>query len=333
MTTCLITGGAGFIGSHLAEQLVARHHTVRVLDNLTGGTLANLDRVLPAIDFHLGDVTDPDLVQKVIQGVDFVFHLAAAREPFDVLAHPQSASSPDVIGIHQVLNAARTSRVRRLIYASSLRVYGATDGDLCQEGRALQPSRALTPEGIAKALGEKACVECTRDCGLETVCLRFFHVFGPRQPRGNPYAQVIEKALDAALAGHSPVLDGDGSIAQDLIAVGDAVYANLTALDAPRVSGKAYNIGRGLPTTGLDVVAALNATLATHIEPTFTVARPLIDLDNRADISRAEAELGYCPGEDLKRGLRLCVEDRVRRTGPPHLGRFAVARKPLPTNK
>jgi UDP-glucose 4-epimerase len=319
MATCLVTGGAGFIGSTLVEQLLARHNTVRVLDNLTGTNLVNLCRVLHAIEFYPGDVADLALVRKVTQGVDFVFHLAAAQAPTEVHA--------DALGARHVLHAARAARVRRVIYASSLRVYGPTEGAVCHEDEALPPPQALPPEGAAKGLGERACVDYTREYGLETVRLRYFNVFGPRQPRHSPYARVVSETLEAMLAGRSPVLAGDGRVAQDLVSVGDVVHATLSAVEAPRVAGKAYNIGRGLPTTALDVVAALNSILSTRIKPTFTVARSLNDLDNRADISRAEAELGYCPGEDLERGLRSCVETLAPRTGRPHLGRWSAAAK------
>jgi UDP-glucose 4-epimerase len=333
MINCLVTGGAGFIGSHLVEHLLARNHRVRVLDNLMGGTIDNLSRVAPAIEFYQGDLADLDLVRRVMQGVEFVFHLAAAPEPFQRLAHFGPAIQADVVGTQHLLSAACEVHVRRLIYASSLRVYGPTSGAICLENPAPQPLEALSPEGITKALGEKACVDCTRDYGLETVRLRYFNVFGSRQPPQSPYAAVVAQALEAMLAGRSPVLDGDGFTPLDLVSVGDVVYASLTAMEAPRLSGKAYNIGNGRWTTARDVIAAINAILSTRIEPTFTGPRPLTDLDNRADVARAEAELGFCAGEDLVRGLRSCVQGVHSWSGRPHLGRFDTAAKHNPANE
>jgi UDP-glucose 4-epimerase len=325
MAACLVTGGAGFIGSHLVEQLVARHHAVRVLDNLTGGSLFNLSRVLHAIELYPGDVADLDLLRKVMQGVDFVFHLAAAPGPIGDLPQAGSTVHPDVVGTRNVLHAAAEAGARRVAYASSLLVYGATGGAVCHEERALQPRKTLPVEGEVKALCEKTCVDFTRDHSLETVRLRYFHVFGPRQPRHSPYARVVTTVLDAVVAGHSPVLEGDGRVGQDLVSVGDAVYANLTAIEAPRVSGKAFNVGRGLPVTALDLLAATNTALCTRIEPTFTAGRPLDAFDNLADPSRAEAELGYCAGEDLPRCLRLCVERPASWMRRPLLGHWGTA--------
>jgi UDP-glucose 4-epimerase len=333
MINCLVTGGAGFIGSHLVEHLLARNHRVRVLDNLTGGTIDNLSRVAQAIEFYQGDLADFDLVRRGTQGVEYVFHLAAAPEPFQRLAHFGPAIQADVVGTQHLLRAACEAHVHRLIYASSLRVYGLTSGAICSEHQAPEPLQAISPEGITKSLGEKACVDCTRDFGLETVRLRYFNVFGPRQPRQSPYAAVVPQALEAMLAGRGPVLDGSGFTAMDLISVGDVVYATLTAMESPRLSGKAYNIGNGRWTTARDVVAAINAIISTRIEPTFTGPRPLSDLDNRADISRAEVELGFCAGEDLVRGLRSCVGDLHSWSGRPHLGRFDAAAKHNPPSE
>jgi UDP-glucose 4-epimerase len=332
MTICLVTGGAGFIGSHLVETLQAQGHFVRVLDNLASGKLANLSRVIHAVELYPGDLADLQLVRQVSRGVEVVFHLAALEEPFDTQAHVGGAIHADVATTRNVLQAACEAGVRRLIYTSSLRVYGATSGGICTEGKALQPLKPLGPEGTAKALGERACIEFARDHGLEIVRLRCTHVFGPRQPRNSPYAAVVRQALEAMLAGRSPVLEGDGRIAQDLISVGDVVHAHLIAAAAPRVAGKAYNIGRGRPTSARAIVEKLNAILGTRIEPTCGERRPLTDLDNQVDPSRAEVELGFCAGTDLDRGLRSCVEAFSTWPGRPHLGRFKLAPKQVIEN-
>jgi UDP-glucose 4-epimerase len=367
MSVCLVTGGAGFIGSHLVEALVARHHAVRVLDNCTTGTLANLAGVMNAVELYLGDLADLDFVRRVTSGVEFVFHHAAqtwegaappggagrpALEavPVPLLPtspphHPESFALPeeeaeevcrvkrrtpttaddprdagppgwgpdaDVLGTMHVLTAAREAGVRRVVYASSIRAFGQPSGLPCREE---DPARPLGPYALAKLGGEQACLACTRLHGLETVCLRYGHVFGPRQPAHGPYAAVVREALSAMLAGRPPVLAGDGLRGQDLIFVDDAVHATLLAAWAPRVSGKVYNVARGRPTTPREVVAALNSLLGTQFEPLYVPHDP-DDLDNLASTARAEVDLGFFASTDLEQGLRRCIES-WRQAAPP----------------
>jgi UDP-glucose 4-epimerase len=305
MVVCLVTGGAGFVGSHLVEALLTRDHEVRVLDNLTTGTLSNLASVMPAIEFHPGDLADLDFVRWVTEGAEWVFHQASPEAWPAVFSPNAFASSADVMATCHVLRAACEAKVRRVIYASSLRVYGPTSGDFSREDQTLLP---VAPEGLAKLLGEKACVEYARDHGLETVRLRYFHVFGPRQPSSSPYATSVRQALKAMLAGRRPVFDGDGLGIQDLIDVGDVVHANLLAAQTPRIAGKVFNVGRGRATSARDVVNALNVILKVRSEPVYAGLRSLTDLANLADTLRAEVGLGFCAGVDLKRGLKRCLE-------------------------
>jgi UDP-glucose 4-epimerase len=305
MAVCLVTGGAGFIGSHLVEALLARGHVVRVLDNLATGTLTNLARVMDAIELYLGDVTDRQFVRRVTCGAELVFHHAAPTRWPHTPAGPLAAHGPCAIGTAHVLRAARAARVRRVIYASSFRVYGYPSPVPLGEGDATQP---LDSYGVDKLLGEQACTTCTRLYGLETVRLRYFNVFGPRQLAGGPYATVISRTLGAVLGGRPPLVTGGG--AEDLLYVGDVVHAILLAAEAPRVSGKVYNIARGRRTAARDVVAAINAILGTQIRPAD--APPLVtdEWENVGDTSRAEVELGFCAGTDLQYGLRRCIEAR-----------------------
>jgi UDP-glucose 4-epimerase len=289
------------------EALVANGHAVRVLDNLATGTLANLSRVMGAIELHVGDLADLDFVRGVSRGVELVFHQAAPTQWPYGLGDLVTARYAGAMGTVHVLSAAREANVRRVIYASSFRVYGHPS---CLPVDEEDATVSLDPYGAAKLAGEQACTICTCVYGLETVRLRYFNVFGPRQPAGSPYAALVSQALEAMLAGAAPLVDRDDLGGQDLIYVGDAVHATLLAAEAPRVAGKVYNIGRGRPTAAREVVAALNSILGTQIEPVYTPSRGKDDFDNVANTARAEVELGFCAGTDLEQGLRRCVEER-----------------------
>jgi UDP-glucose 4-epimerase len=316
MAVCLVTGGAGFLGSHLVAALLARGHSVRVLDNFTTGSLLNLARVMEDVELYPGDLAAPDYVRQMMLGVDWVFHHASPSRWPDPLPDPVAARYADAIDTIHVLTAAREAQVRRVIFASSLRVYGSFSPQPITESTPPQP---VGPYSLAKWTGEQACMTCTQLYGVETVRLRYFHVFGLGQTPGSPYARVVAEALDAMLAGRQPVLPGDGMDVQDLIHVDDAVHATLLAAEAPRVSGKVYNVARGRPTTGRAVVETLNKILGTQLEPLSAPARIGDDLNNVADTARAEAELGFCASADLERGLRRCLAAHPGWQGqPPH---------------
>jgi UDP-glucose 4-epimerase len=316
MTVCLVTGGAGFIGSHLVEALLARGHAVRVLDNFSSGTLANLSRVLDAIELYPGDLSDLDFVRERMVGAELVFHLATPNRWPDRLSNPVAARYADALGTIHVLSAARETRVRRVVFASSARVYGPAPGQKLSEVAAPAP---VDPYAVAKWTGEQACITCTQIYGLETVRLRYFNVYGPRQSPVGPYAGLVPRVLKAMLAGQPPVLSGRGLETQDLLCVDDAVHATVLAAEAPRVAGKVYNVARGLPTTGRVVVETVNAILATRIEPTYSAAQPPDDLDNLADTTQAETALGFCASTSLEQGLRRCIEASTSWGGhPPH---------------
>lgn len=323
MAVCLVTGGAGFIGSHLVEALVGRDHAVRVLDNLTTGQLTNLAKVMDAVEVYAGDLADLALVRRVMRGVEVVFHLACSAGALP----PEEAPAADhghAVGTLHVLHAANEARARRVLYASSLWVYGGAAAGPVGEGVALDPQAYA---GRVKLSGEEACRAATRLSGLETVRLRFFHVYGPRQRPGCPYGSPVARALEALAAGAAPRLEGDGTAERDLIYVEDAVHAALLAAEAPRVAGKVYNIGRGHATADRDVVARLAGLVgAGGAEATWVGGRcggagPI------ADVRRAEVELGFCASTDLERGLRGCAEARARATGRPHFhGAWGAAR-------
>jgi UDP-glucose 4-epimerase len=298
------------------EALIARDHVVRVLDNLTTGHMTNLAQVMDLVELYPGDLADLALVRQVMRGVELVFHLActAGNLPLDETPAQDNGSA---VGTLHVLHAALEARVRRVLYASSLWVYGHRTSGPVPEETALDPQ---TYAGRVKLSGEEACRVATRLSGLETVRLRFFHVFGPRQRLRSPYADVVSRTWQAMLNREPVVLAGDGRAERDLIYVEDAVHATMLAAEAPRVAGRVYNIARGRPTTELEVVQALNRILGQQAEPGFTGVPPLLEAGPVADVRRAEIDLGFCASTDLERGLRNLVEGRLPWQRPPHFG-------------
>jgi UDP-glucose 4-epimerase len=309
MAVCLVTGGAGFIGSHLVDALLARGHAVRVLDNFSTGTVANLAQAMDRIELVLGDLTNLDLVRQAVQGVELLFHHAAPVAGAYSALDASAAHHAYMTGTRHVLIAAREAGVRRLVYASSSTVYGRSSLLPLNEESATGP---VSPYAAAKLTGEQDCTAFTGIYGLETVRLRYFNVFGPRQSGSMPYSDTVLQALRAMLAGRHPVVPGDGLEPEDLLSVHDVVHANLLVAEAPRVAGRVYNIGRGRPTTPREVVATLNTILGTRNQPVRGPARARGDYRHLADTSRAETELGFCPSTDLEAGLRLCVDSYTR---------------------
>src|SRR5229473_820047 len=223
MSSCLVTGGAGFIGSHLVDGLLENGHAVRVIDNLSTGNLANLAHVRDRIEMIEGDITNSQTVNSAMHGVDLIFHQAA------LASVPRSVADPTL---------------------------------------------PLSPYAVAKLAAEHYCAAFTEVYGLETVRLRYFNIFGPRQPPDSPYAAVIPLFFEAMLAGRNPVIYGDGQQSRDFTYVADAVQANLRAAKAPKASGKVYNIACGRRTSLLELVAKINALLETNLKPVHQPPRP-----------------------------------------------------------
>ncbi len=260
MTVCLVTGGAGFIGSHLVEALLGRGHTVRVLDNFSTGDPANLAQVREQVRVFDGDITDLTTVQAAVQGVEVVFHQAALASVPRSVADPLATHHACVNGTLHVLLAARDAGVRRVVYAASSSAYGNSERlPKCES----DPTLPLSPYAAAKLAGEQYCAAFSEVYGLETVRLRYFNVFGPRQSPDSPYAAVIPRFIEAMTAGRSPVIHGDGQQSRDFTFVADVVQANLLAAEAPGVSGQVYNIACGRRTSLLELVEHLNALLGT----------------------------------------------------------------------
>jgi UDP-glucose 4-epimerase len=306
MSLCLVTGGAGFIGSHLTEALVAGGYPVRVLDDFSTGDPANLARVRAQIELLEGDVGNFEMVREAMRDVEVVFHQAALPSVPRSVADPLSTHHACATGTLNVLLAAREAEVRRVVYAASSSAYGNSERLPKRES---DPTGPLSPYAVAKLAGEDYCQAFTQVYGLETVRLRYFNVYGPRQSPDSPYAAVIPLFLRAMLAGQSPLIHGDGLQSRDFTFVADAVRANLLAAEAPAgVSGRVYNIACGRRTTLLDLVARINELLGTAIEPAHGPARAGDVRHSQADISAAGADLGYQPQVNVEQGVQLCLE-------------------------
>lgn len=305
MSICLVTGGAGFIGSHLVEALLERGHTVRVLDNFSTGDLANLDGVRDRVHVFDGDITDLESVQTAMEGVEVVFHQAALASVPRSIANPLATHQACVTGTLHVLLAARDAGVRRVVYAASSSAYGGSQKlPKCED----DPTLPLSPYAVAKLAGEQYCAVFAGVYGLETVRLRYFNVFGPRQSPDSPYAAVIPKFIEAMSSGRRPIIHGDGKQSRDFTYVADVVHANLLAAAAPGVRGKVYNIACGRRTSLLELVQYLNNLLGTDLQPEHTDARPGDVRHSLASIDEARDDLGYDPTTDMMTGLHHCLE-------------------------
>lgn len=297
---CLVTGGAGFIGSHLVEGLTKAGRRVRILDNLDTGLRENIDWVRPAPEIMIGDVADGDCVQRAMSGVSRVYHLAALASVQKSVEAPAESHRVCATGTLTVLDAARRAGVRRVVYAASSSAYGMPVNAVQTEADPVMP---LSPYAAAKLAGEMYLEAFASTYGLETVRLRFFNVFGPRQRPDSPYSGVIAIFTALLTAGKTPTVHGDGLQSRDFVFVTDVVQAIMKAGDVPGISGKVFNVGTGKSVTVLDLVAALNRVLGTQLKPVHGPARVGDVRNSRADISRACRELGYAPVVPFEEGL------------------------------
>lgn len=325
MMNCLVTGGAGFIGSHLVEALVRRGDKVRVVDNFRSGIPDNLARVQKDIEFVRTDLSDLRALYELSRGIQVVFHLAVSPiAPYAAtdLIHPGWVYVPELLN---VLIAARVAKVARVVYSSCASVYGQLRTPRARETDPLLP---VSRYGLAKLAGEQHCVGYNVLHGLETVRLRYFTAIGPRQPLVTPHGQEVILILKAMLAGESPVLEDNTS--EDFVSVHDIVHATLLAADAPRVAGKVYNIGSGHAVTRADIVRVANELLGTRITPIYRHPLPPGPLLSTADINRAETELGFCPSVDLRRAMTQLIDFLRHGDLPVHTRLDAPSLQDLP---
>ena len=295
----LVTGGAGFIGSHLVDALVERGDDVVVLDNLATGRAQNVTRQAKFVE---GDVSQPDDVMEAIAGCEVVFHQAALGSVPRSVARPLDTDRANVHGTLTVLAAARETGVQRVVLASSSSVYGGARQVPTPEDLELMPR---SPYAVSKLTGEHYSRVAWELHGLQTVCLRYFNVFGPRQRPDSEYAAVIPRFIDSLLNGLPPEVHGDGLQARDFTFVSDAVQANLCAAEAPAeaCAGKAYNVAHGSPHSLLELLAVLKAELGVDLEPVHVGSRPGDVRLSHADVSAAQRDLGYVPVVSFEEGL------------------------------
>ncbi|MBN1911211.1 MAG: SDR family oxidoreductase [Pirellulales bacterium] len=305
MRTFLVTGGAGFIGSHIAEALVKRGDKVRVIDNLSTGHESNLDAFRDRVEFIEGDVGDSKTIAKAVDGVDCVFHEAALASVPRSVEFPLDTNAHCVTATVTLLDAARRAGVRRVVYAASSSAYGDQPFSSKREIDLPDP---ISPYGAAKLAGEYYCRAFAATYDLETVCLRYFNVFGPRQDPDSPYSAVIPLFITAMLAGKQPTVYGDGLQSRDFTFVANVVHANLLAADAPNVSGRLFNCANGASTDLLTLIAALNRFLGTDVQPQFAPPRIGDVRESMADITQARACLKYEPQVGFEEGLRRSID-------------------------
>jgi UDP-glucose 4-epimerase len=303
--TCLVTGGAGFIGSHLAEALLARGHPVRILDDFSTGYRANIDHLTGRLDLVTGSILDQNVVRQAVVGCSLVFHLAALPSVAKSVEDPLSTHEICTTGTLHMLDAARKAGVRRVIYAGSSSAYGDQPGASRTEDDSLMP---LSPYAAAKLAGEHYASCFTVVYGLETVRLRFFNVFGPKQDPKSPYSGVIALFINAMVEGRTPTIFGDGLQSRDFIYVENVVQALMQAAQAPQAAGKVYNIGHGSSVTLLELVAALNQLLGTNIQPIHGPPRPGDIRFSQADIARARRDFGFDPRITFLEGLKHTLD-------------------------
>lgn len=303
MPKYLITGGAGFIGSHIAATLLKQGESVRVLDNLSTGRQVNVDafKGLPGtVEIVHGDLRDREAMDEAARGIEVVFHQGAIASVPRSIADPVESLECNVNGTQNVLIAARDNGVRRVVFASSSAVYGDTPELPKKED---MPTSPMSPYAVHKLTGELLCSVFTRVYGLETVALRYFNVFGPRQDPASEYAAVIPRFLTMLLEKKRPVIFGDGEQTRDFIYIDNVVQANLLAATVPAAVGQAINVGSGERISLNKVLHIAGELLNLPVDPEYREARVGDVRDSVADISKARQLLGYAPQVSLKEGL------------------------------
>jgi UDP-glucose 4-epimerase len=304
MANYLVTGGAGFIGSHLAEELVRRGHRVRVADSLITGKRSNLDHIR-GVEFIQGDMADLDFARKVVEGCEYVLHQAAIPSVPRSVKDPVASNRANVDGTLNALVAARDAGVKRLVFAASSSAYGDTPTLPKHEA---MPPNPLSPYALQKVFGEQYLQLFTKLYGLETVSIRYFNVFGPRQDPSSPYSGVISVFATALLENRAPTIYGDGEQTRDFTYVANVVDGVLLACEAPHASGEIINVATGGRISLNRLFEVMRDLIGSGVTPRYTEPRMGDVRDSQADITKARKLLGYTPGVSFEEGLRKTVD-------------------------
>jgi len=305
MPTYLVTGGSGFIGSHIVDELLQRGERVRVLDSLATGRAENLAGAGDRVASSKADIRDLEKIRPHFEGVDYVVHLAALPSVPRSVADPLTSNAVNIDGTLNVLVAARDAKAKRVVFAASSAAYG--DNPILPRHESHLP-RPLSPYALTKLCGEYYCQLFTRLYGLETVALRYFNIFGPRQNPDSPYTGVLSKFIVAYLKGTTPVIFGDGEQSRDFTYVANCVDATLRASTAPGAAGKVINVGVGERYTLNQTITLLNEIFGREVRPRYEPPRAGDVRDSQADITLARQLLGYEPKVKFAQGLRQTVE-------------------------
>ena len=301
MPTYLVTGGAGFIGSHLVRFFLERGDRVRVLDNFSTGKRENLSEVAGKIELVEGSLSSPGVVEAAVAGVDFVLHQAAIPSVPRSVEFPLESHESNATGTLRLLKCAAEAGVRRLVYASSSSVYGANPALPKVES---MPTEPLSPYAVSKLSAEQYALVFHRLYGLETVSLRYFNVFGPRQDPNSPYSGVVSRFIDAIRSGSPPTIHGDGEQTRDFTYIENVARANFAATERPEAAGSVYNIGCATRVSVNELWRVMAELSGSKLEPRYEPSRSGDVPHSLADIGRARKDLGYDPAVDLREGLR-----------------------------
>ena len=305
MPVYAITGGAGFIGSHIAEALSLRGDSVRVLDNFSTGKRRNIETFESHVDVREVDLAAETGLASHLRGVDYVIHQAAIPSVPRSMKDPVGSHEANVNGTLNLLVACREAGVRRVIYASSSSLYG--ESEVLPKHEEMAP-RPMSPYGGQKLFGEVYCQVFWRAYGLETVCLRYFNVFGPRQDASSPYSGVLARFIPAVLGGRKPVIYGDGSQSRDFTYVTNVVDANILACTTDGVAGESFNIACGERITVNQILSEIKALTGSNAEPIHEDPRPGDILHSQADITKAREKMGWEPVASFKEGLKPTID-------------------------
>ena len=304
MSKYLVTGGAGFIGSNIVEELINRKEKVRVLDNFSTGKRLNIESFIGDIELIEGDIRNYQTVQQAVEGIDYILHQAALPSIQRSILDPIKTNEVNVMGTLNILHAAKNAKVKRVVFASSSSIYGETPGLPRHETMTLSP---LSPYAVSKLAAEKYCSVFTKVYGLETIALRYFNVFGPKQDPTSQYSAVIPKFITAILNNRKPTIYGDGEQRRDFTFVSNVVNCNIIAATKPGISGIAINCACNGQITLNYLVEKINDILGKKIKPEYTAPKPGDIKHSFASIEAAKQYLGYEPNVLFKEGLQMTV--------------------------